>query len=315
MDEQLKNAKKSERLAAKKDRTKSASITEFDLSNILEEISSLRAEIKNISATITKDLKDNIAKQVCEELEKITKENLSLKDDLAVVTAANNSLTCTVKVQRREINELNEALYEVETNHFKLEQYTRRNNLEIAGISDKVVDTNLEHSVIEILNDVGINVKSEDIEACHRLPKTKAAARKNLPKRTIVRFVNRKNVVKALKNKKLLKEKRKGIYLNENLCSYYQKIWNTCRKLHREKKVHSFWTYNGTVCYRTTENGKVNKVEHMSDLDYLDDDLNDDREDEFFDLDNNVEEPATVSSGGWGASQQPWDTGTVSSTK
>ena len=68
-----------------------------------------------------------------------------------------------------------------------LEQYDRRNNIEVSGIPDSVGDNNLEEKVISVFANVGIDVKFNNIEACHRIGKSR-----NSSKKTIVRFTNRK---------------------------------------------------------------------------------------------------------------------------
>lgn len=82
--------------------------------------------------------------------------------------------------------------------------------------------------------------------------------------------MNRKNVECALKNKKNLKNTRKGIYFNENLCRNYREIWYKCRSLHSDQKIHSYFTYSGTVFYRISESAKPVRVDHITDLDTFD---------------------------------------------
>ena len=77
-------------------------------------------------------------------------------------------------------------------------QYTRRNNLEISGIPH-LFDNKLEDKVIELCNSLDVPVQKSDIEACHRMFRNEG---NNRPKKTIVRFTNRRIAEK-------LKEKRK----------------------------------------------------------------------------------------------------------
>ena len=51
----------------------------------------------------------------------------------------------------------------------KNEQYGRRNNVEISGISNQIPDQDLEEN-IKICKDLDINISPMDIEGCHRLP-------------------------------------------------------------------------------------------------------------------------------------------------
>eukprot|EP00111_Clytia_hemisphaerica_P015341 TCONS_00045310-protein len=97
--------------------------------------------------------------------------------------------------------------------------------------------------VIKILEKIDVKVTKNDIEACHRLPPT----RNNKTKRTIVRFVNRKNSEKCLKNKKKLGNVNFNelelpdlpIYISENLNDHFRELSWMCRSLKRENLIYS----------------------------------------------------------------------------
>ena len=259
--------RKSNRLA-KKQLAKS-SITQEDPS-MSDEITNLRREISELKRSLKEELLAELAQVRAQEIDAILTENKELKEKLNKSNSILKNLKEKLKKQNDELAEVKDNLYEIEVSHDRLEQYTRRNNLEIAGIDDKIPDKDLENHIIGILKDVGVTVSEQDIEACHRLPKSTSAKSKNLPKRSIIRFVNRKHVEKALRKKKLLHNTRKGIYFNENLCSNYRDIWFKCRDLHRSNRIYSYHTYNGTVFYRISESSKPTKVNHITDLDSFD---------------------------------------------
>ena len=83
-----------------------------------------------------------------------------------------------------------------------LEQYGRRNNIEITGIPDTVQDNELENKVIGIFDAIGVEAMSVsiDLEDCHRVEKSK-----NNSKKFIARFFNQKIVKNALYKRKQLK--------------------------------------------------------------------------------------------------------------
>ena len=99
---------------------------------------------------------------------------------------------------KERIAVLEKRVEDAETRSYLLEQYGRRNNVEIEEISDSISDENLESKVIDILAETDVNVESKDIEACHRIGKSS-------PNRSIVRFVNRKVCKSALKNREKLR--------------------------------------------------------------------------------------------------------------
>ena len=151
-----------------------------------------------------------------------------------------------------------------------LEQYGRRNNLEITGVSNEIEDVDLEGKVIEILDKIKVNVSSKDIEACHRIKKSKDNSKK-----TIIRIVNRKYAKKALLNRKDLKHLDKSsiglsnsnsIFNNENLTPMNNKLAFYCRKLKRDGYVEKTFSRKGVVCirYRDFQDGKTIIVLHFS---------------------------------------------------
>ena len=77
-----------------------------------------------------------------------------------------------------------------------LQVYSRRENIEIYGIPDSVNNKNLEKTVVQILNSIGVKISSYKITACHRLKKEKNSRYSNV----IVRFMNRKDAYKAIRN-------------------------------------------------------------------------------------------------------------------
>ena len=173
---------------------------------------------------------------------------------------------------RSKIENLEKKVISLEGNGNLLEQYGRRNNLEITGIPDEIKDEDLEEKVIEILNKIDVNVSTKDIEACHRIGKSRENSKK-----TIIRFVNRKYAKKALLNKKSLKNINRSsiglsnsgnIFINENLTPMNNKLAFYCRKLKRDGYIEKTFLREGVVCIRgsSIENGKTIKVLHFKTL-------------------------------------------------
>lgn len=116
-----------------------------------------------------------------------------------------------------------------------LEQYGRRNNLEINGTPGAFNDDQLEGKVIEVLNGIGVGVDTRSIEACHRMPKLRRNP--DAPRRVLVRFCNRKDAESALKLKKLKNDFSGSVYgcaekifFNENLSPSFKDILVKCKK-------------------------------------------------------------------------------------
>ena len=81
-----------------------------------------------------------------------------------------------------------------------LEQYGRRQNLEIQGIpmSDNENDAETENKVLTVLKKIVENISHDDIDIAHRLGKSKTNKTPNI----IVRFVFRRTRSNIYKEKK-----------------------------------------------------------------------------------------------------------------
>ena len=128
-------------------------------------------------------------------------------------------------------------LLKLEKEHYELQQYSRR-NIEILGLPDIFTGDRLTETVVELCNDVGVMIEVRDIEACHRL--FQKESNNQLPKRTIVRLVNRRfaedllskrNINSTLDLNKLGFQRGTQIYFNGNLCGYYKKLWGMRKEL------------------------------------------------------------------------------------
>ena len=166
-----------------------------------------------------------------------------------------------------KVSNLENKVTSLEINQNMLEQYGRRNNIEVSGIPDSVEDNCLEEKVISVFTSIGIDVKSNDIEASHRTGKSR-----NSPKKAIVHFNNRKFAKQALCNRKKLKSTDKSTlgltndgFINENLTPVNNRITYNCRKLKRQNLISKTYTVNGTVhvISNNIKRGKPVKVLHM----------------------------------------------------
>ena len=112
----------------------------------------------------------------------------------------------------------------------KNNQYSRRENIEIANIDEDINQHELEKYVLRVLHNLGLTkLSSYDIVAVHRIGKR----RPNTNRVTIVRFINRKDAIFSLKNKNKLRNSAafKTLYNNENLCPENRLIFNQLYKL------------------------------------------------------------------------------------
>ena len=59
------------------------------------------------------------------------------------------------------------------------------------------------------------------------------------------------------------------IYINESLCGVSRELFYKATVLKRMKKLFRYWTSNGIVKIKLTENGDIHQITHCDDLQYI----------------------------------------------
>ena len=110
----------------------------------------------------------------------------------------------------------------------------------------------MEKTAVGILNSINVNLDSSDVEACHRIGRSKD----DKPKKTIIRIVHRKFCKRALLNRKKLSsvdindneiQLKNKVFINENLTNYNNKIAFYCRKLKKASLVEKCYSRDWVV--------------------------------------------------------------------
>ena len=185
----------------------------------------------------------------------------------------NKKLLKRLKKLEQRCDETDERMYQNEIDINKLNQYSRRENIEIVGIPNNIRQENLENYVINIIKELGVECSSYDIAACHRLNSKDSDGNKN----TIVRFLCRKKVNAILSNKKKLSNidikarfQNRNLYIMENLSPMNRKTLDSCNYLKKKKLIASCWSFNGqiNIKYTNDEDEKPTKLNHFEDIFY-----------------------------------------------
>ena len=133
------------------------------------------------------------------DLDNILNRLLKLEDDIKSVKIENSILQKKVNNNKKEFEYQQEYIYALEIDINRLNQYGRRQNIEISGIPSTVRDEDLENEVLKILNTMGLNnLDHYGIVGCHRIGKRDRQGNRN----AIVRFLHRKDAIFILKNKR-----------------------------------------------------------------------------------------------------------------
>ena len=164
---------------------------------------------------------------------------------------------------------LYERITDLERRMNEVDQYSRRECLDVSGIPSNVTNNNLETTVLKILEKFGSPVAPENVEAIHRLKSF------NNSNRVILKLSRRKDVFRIFSSNNKLKgidlsdlniEKGTKIYINESLCNAYKSMWNECKSLKTRGLIHSYWVYNGKLSIKEKEDSMIIKAIHINDL-------------------------------------------------
>ena len=145
----------------------------------------------------------------------------------------------------------------------ELQQYIRRDCLEINGIPIIPVNDNPALLVQEMSTLIGVQLEENDISTAHRLPPTK-----KIKNRLIVKFTRREKRDEVYKKRKNLKSKRYNdlqtvasagishkapIHINESLTTYRKRLFGRILEFKREHNYKFIWTANGKIMLRETD--------------------------------------------------------------
>ncbi len=227
-----------------------------------------------------------ISTVVEDELEEIRKSLNFMSDELSKVAKQQTmllDLMDEVKQLKNLVKEKDKKIEGLERRIDELEQYTRMEDLIISGLETKhrtYASTvardrggegalpeelqTLEKQVIKFFESQNMIIQSDNIVACHTLPRRNSGAKPAI----VVRFVNRKHKAELLRQAKKLKGT--GVYLNEHLTKKNADIARCARILRKQNNIQATWTRNCRVMIRlngTPEEAKVYAIREFKELD------------------------------------------------
>ena len=226
------------------------------------------------------------------EIETLRAEVIEVKESQAFICNQYDSLKAEYDklievntLQKEEISNIKSQAAALKTQEIKdsikvdeLEQYGRRQNLEIVGVPEKE-DENTNAIVLEVAKMLDVDIMSSHISTSHRLPKKKASSRNNSGSSPIiVRFTSRdiRNQIYANRKKARFVDLKnfsvsdtKNIFVNENLTpTRKQLFWKTKQEV-KNSSWKYFWTHNGNVFVKKDDNASITAIKNELDLNLI----------------------------------------------
>ena len=241
----------------------------------------IKEMLVDIQATVAAILKENQElKQEILQLKSALNANQremeKLKTQLTKTERANDTLRDELKHTRIKLKDQIEETNKLVENYDDLEQYSRKNSLEIWGVPEGAY-TSTDEVVIRIGKAINVDIKPEDIEISHKL-------KRKTSKPVIVKFVSHK--VKSLLYKARTKlknvktsdvfpsyafasQEHQRIFINENLTNYRRELFWKANKMKKDNMITSTWTMDGKIFVKTSPSGAPVRIYCDEDLDDL----------------------------------------------
>lgn len=250
-----------------KDLLVSIQATVFEISQENRVLKKELTELKDSMAFNEKELQD-----IKDSLKKVSKANASIQKELV---KAKEELEQT----KQQLDKEKEETGRVWCAFDDLEQYTRKNSLEIHGIPERVY-SDTESAVVKIANALDVSIQPDDIEITHKL-KGREGKRP-----IIVKFCSHKTKSKLYKERIKLRNfkisdifpsfstttatfNQDRIYINENLTPYRRDIVKEANQRKRNKTLTSVWTLDGKIYVKTSQEGERIRIFSMEDLENI----------------------------------------------
>ena len=241
-----------------------------DIHNILKSIQGAISVMQDTIATLVKenykltgdvaDLRHIIAKNNG-EVEKLRSEFTKQNQYVASLELELERAKKAAKQQRSDIQELQESLDE-------LEQYSRKNSVEIHGIPEDI-GISTDEVVCKVAAAVGFQIAPDNIEISHRLYRKKGA------KPIIAKFLNHKDKAKLYKARIKLRNVTlstlfpsysatglagQRIFINENLTRYRSDMMKLAIEKRKDGKILSTWSLDGRIFIKTSPSGRPRQM-------------------------------------------------------
>ena len=215
------------------------------LEGLVEDNKNLTSELSEIKESYS--FNDSRLKEVMEKLDKLSGE---------VTQHASKHDTF-----KRDLQRLSDQVVSNQQRVDELEQYSRKNSVEIHGVPVHEGES-CEEIVLAIASKVNVQIGSTDVEITHRLKRRPV----NGSTPIVVKFVSHKKKKELLQARRKLKDFKVGelfpslpnntnnrVFINENLTYLRRSLFMKLVHLRKSNQIHSTWTIDGKILVKVTD--------------------------------------------------------------
>lgn len=202
----------------------------------------------------------------------------AMKTMLEKSLGQNKNLEKELVESRQKINDQEEEISELYDLQDKVEQYTRKNSLEIHGIPERVYNST-EEVILKLGEVLEVAVTPEDIEISHTLKgkgENPVILAKFISHKVKTSLYRKRTSLKSVRVSDLFPDSTAAtrvessrIFINENLTSYRRSLVKVANEKRKDGLLMSVWTIDGKIFVKTSPDGRPIRIYEQSDLDSL----------------------------------------------
>ncbi|KAF0307301.1 hypothetical protein FJT64_018513 [Amphibalanus amphitrite] len=190
---------------------------------------------------------------------------------LAPIVAA--AVKAAMESKEEEIAVLREELKETKAKLDDLEQYSRKNCVNISGVPETAGESTSQ-LVRDLSKIINVDISPTDIDACHRIGRLTAGK----PRTIIVKFARFDQRQELYAARRQLREvaapaggrftaqQLEKIFISDNLTQHRQSVLYAARQLRRKGKLFAAWSDVGRLKVRVTKGGDTKHITSFDDL-------------------------------------------------
>ena len=252
--------------------TEDEQLSNLELKEMLVDIKIEISRILRTNNDLVKEL-TQLRKEVTDHKSEIDQ----LKTALPATKKQNNTLASDLMAAKTLLDEKEEEIAELYDLQDNLEQYTRKQSLEIHGIPEAVYQST-EEAVLKVAAALQVPMKAEDINISHNIKGKE-------PKPILVKFQSHKAKTRLYRARTYLKNVRvcdifphasavsrvqaKRIFINENLTSFRRSVVKKANQMRKDGLLNSVWTIDGKIFVKTSQEERPICIYEEDDLEVL----------------------------------------------
>lgn len=219
-----------------------------------------------INEAVTKAV-TQIEKDVIKPLQDQNKKlNLKVKESEEIIRSKDELLAQKndqISKLQSDVSKLTKSTSKLTDKLDDLEQYGRRNSVRMYNVNCALYGNNCLDAVVDVLHSkLKVSVGPDDIDRCHPVGKPNANGFKPI----IVKFKSYNAKREVYSSKSNLKGNPDKIFITENLTKQNHKIVATLLTKVKAKNIHSFWTIDGKIFFKSDADAGPERVLRNSDV-------------------------------------------------